>query len=1034
MLMYACRRATKIASERPQHMLRPASRHPHLLSIFALCIALLGAVSPRIARTAASSQAVSATPTALSVSVPLGQRLTTSITLTNTTDAPVTPTVYEAWPATGAQTLDRQPSGPARVALPQQAARIDPQLLADFQRAADGRADFIVYLHDQADLSAAYTIGDWAARGEYVYRTLADWATSQQRDLRQQLGGRGLTYQPFWAVNAVLVHGSVADAQAIAERGDVALVRANRAAALPPEEITPAMPATCSPDQPSNTICWSLRKIGADRVWRQLGVDGRGVVVATIDTGVYYSHPALSSSYRGALGSGRYDHNYNWFEPGGAHATPNDDTGHGTHTMGTLVGAGNAAAGRPAVGVAPGARWITAKGCGTFLCEEADLIAAAQWMLAPTALDGTRPRPDLRPLIVSNSWAGAGGDPWYAGYTAAWRAAGIFPVFAAGNAGTFLQGCGSIAAPGDYADVVGVGATDRSDTITSFSLLGPTIDGRIKPDFSAPGGSIVSAWSSGADYRTLSGTSMATPHVAGVVALLWSANPALIGDYDATYAILRESARRLTDTRCGDSVFGPNNVYGHGRVDAFAAVTRARVDVPWLIAPGTIQPISARTASSFSVTLDAARVPGPGTYLSRLQVYDSLTKAPTTIPITMKVTPVAQQARISGRVVSVEDGAALAAAVGVRNGLEVATDSTGAYTLTLAPGTYELVASATSFLTEQRALNVTGDLRLPDFALQPDQPRIALATPAISTTLAFPERRTLAIPIDNRGTRPLHYRVTIPRDQFAIWRSDESGGPAYSWIDLPASAPKLALGNDTYTDEIPLKIDFPLFSYSFTETLVTSDGMLAFDEPFIYRGPLSSCLPDDNIYFYLIAAFRADLDPARGGQIRYGTLPNRKTFVLSYENIPLHTGPISATYTFQILLHEDGRIGFQYKQLAALPDKLSVGIQYAPALLQQIACGAKAPLYNGLAIELRPQTPTSLWLAGDIGEGVILPGDQQILSVGISWVRPTWPGLYQGRIVIDSSDPTNASIALPVRVVFTPAPNERWLPQIRVNR
>jgi hypothetical protein len=87
-----------------------------------------------------------------------------------------------------------------------------------------------------------------------------------------------------------------------------------------------------------------------------------------------------------------------------------------------------------------------------------------------------------------------------------------------------------------------------------------------------------------------------------------------------------------------------------------------------------------------------------------------------------------------------------------------------------------------------------------------------------------------------------------------------------------------------------------------------------------------------------------------------------------------------------------------------------------------------------LAIELRPQAPTSLWLAGDTGEGAILPGDQRILSVGLSWTRPTWPGLYRGRIVIDSSDPTNPSITLPVQVVFKPAPHERWLPQLRVSR
>jgi hypothetical protein len=195
---------------------------------------------------------------------------------------------------------------------------------------------------------------------------------------------------------------------------------------------------------------------------------------------------------------------------------------------------------------------------------------------------------------------------------------------------------------------------------------------------------------------------------------------------------------------------------------------------------------------------------------------------------------------------------------------------------------------------------------------------------------------------------------------------------------------------------------------------------------------LTNCLPDTDIYYYLIAAFRADLDPARGGQIRYGTLSNRKTFVLSYENIPLHSGPANATYTFQILLHDDGRIGLQYKQLATLPDKLSVGVQYALSEVQQIACGSHAPLYNGLAIELRPQVPANLWLTGDTGEGVVLPGSQHIISVSLNWARPTSPGSYRGRVVIDNSDPTNATVTLPVQVGLKPAPNERLFPQIRV--
>ena len=112
-------------------------------------------------------------------------------------------------------------------------------------------SNFLVYLRDQADLSAAYSIADWRERGRYVYQTLAGWAAESQRGLRSQLGARGATYRPFWIVNAVLVHGTLADAQAIAGRADVALVRANYTTVLPPEEANLADTTDrCSPDQP----------------------------------------------------------------------------------------------------------------------------------------------------------------------------------------------------------------------------------------------------------------------------------------------------------------------------------------------------------------------------------------------------------------------------------------------------------------------------------------------------------------------------------------------------------------------------------------------------------------------------------------------------------------------------------------------------------------------------------------------------------------------------------------------------------------
>jgi hypothetical protein len=181
-------------------------------------------------------------------------------------------------------------------------------------------------------------------------------------------------------------------------------------------------------------------------------------------------------------------------------------------------------------------------------------------------------------------------------------------------------------------------------------------------------------------------------------------------------------------------------------------------------------------------------------------------------------------------------------------------------------------------------------------------------------------------------------------------RSDEPGQPAYSWVDLPADAPSIKLGDNGFKDEVPLGIEFPFYGYIMTDTLVTSDGTLAFSLPSQqYSGPIGRCFPMNEFHFFVIAPFRADLDPSKGGAVRYGTIDGGTTFVLSYEQVPLHTGPANATYTFQVLLHEDGRIVFQYHDLAALPAKLGVGVQRSAEETQTIGCGSATPIGNQLS-------------------------------------------------------------------------------------
>jgi subtilisin family serine protease len=299
------------------------------------------------------------------------------------------------------------------------------------------------------------------------------------------------------------------------------------------------------------------------------------------------AHPALRNGFRGGDDS--------WYDPWNGSPTPTDHGGHGTHTLGSAVGrapggavpsrAGDDTPSRTpaAVGVAPGAEWVGCVNLDRNLGNPARYLDCMQFMLAPFPPGGNPfrdGRPARAPHILTNSWGCPGSEGCDAGTfrpaTAALAAAGIFFVAAAGNEG---PRCGSVNdPPAPYTDVLSVGAVDKQGHLTDFSSRGPTPDGAVKPDLAAPGAAVLSALPGGT-YGTLDGTSMATPHVAGVVALMWSANPKLIGDLPRTRQILRDTAKPPLPTfgeggedACGD----PANVRGAGVVDALAAVQAAR--------------------------------------------------------------------------------------------------------------------------------------------------------------------------------------------------------------------------------------------------------------------------------------------------------------------------------------------------------------------------------------------------------------------------------------------------------------------------
>jgi serine protease AprX len=502
------------------------------------------------------------------------------------------------------------PSQALSSSAPPPPAKIAPQALAATQGSAS--APLLVVLQEQADLEPAASLSTKAEKGRFVYDTLRQTAIRSQAPLRAVLDRDGVRYQSYYIVNMIELTGNRDLALQLAARPDVARIEANpqvpNTQYLISNLRSDLRPLAPDPDalQTLRGVEWNVDKINAPAAWA-LGYTGQGVVVAGADTGYQWDHPALKPQYRGWNGI-TVTHDYNWHDAihdssynscGNDSPAPCDDHGHGTHTMGTMVGddgAGNQ------VGVAPGAQWIGCRNMAGGYGTPARYIECFEFFLAPYPVGGdafTQGEPALAPAVIGNSWS----CPTYEGCDAlslqaivdAVRAAGIEVVAAAQNYGS---SCSTVSEPiGIYASAFTVGATNENDTIAGFSSRGPvTADGsgRRKPDISAPGVSVRSAYPTNR-WTSMQGTSMATPHVAGLFALVWSAAPERIGQLAATEHIITSTAVHLTTSQgCGGDTptSVPNNVYGWGRIDALAAIraTRTGLHITATAAAPTIPP------------------------------------------------------------------------------------------------------------------------------------------------------------------------------------------------------------------------------------------------------------------------------------------------------------------------------------------------------------------------------------------------------------------------------------------------------------
>lgn len=430
----------------------------------------------------------------------------------------------------------------------------------------------IVTMKDQADLSAIAS-ADARTHQEQTIRALQNQAAVTQSSLQRTLtdaaiqtdgsvsaaaSGSIASVTPFWIFNGFSITATPDVILALAARPDVASVTPDDVAIVPAAiNATPEV---------------NVNNVNAPALWA-LGRYGQGVVVATMDTGVDMTDPDLATSWRGGSNS--------WYDPYGQHPTsPVDLDGHGTDVLGVIVG-GNA--GGTAIGIAPQAKWIAVKIFSDTKSSSATAIHSGfQWLLDP---DGNPSTADA-PQVVNNSWTftSPGCDLSFEPDLQALRAAGILPIFAAGNGG---PGASSSISPANNPSAFAVGAVDKNDQIVSFSSRGPNSCGQssqIYPDLTAPGFDIRTA-GLGGNYVAASGTSLAAPHVAGALALLMGTFPGL--SVTEQEAALLGSAADLGNP-------GPDDTYGHGRLDALAAYQ-------WLInggfVPQSLVPITVTTSA-----------------------------------------------------------------------------------------------------------------------------------------------------------------------------------------------------------------------------------------------------------------------------------------------------------------------------------------------------------------------------------------------------------------------------------------------------
>lgn len=842
------------------------------------------------------------------------------------------------------------------------------------------------------------------------------------------------SYQSFWIANMVMVEAKPSVIYELMERLDVSQMDLDALLELD----RPVAEAIDAPES-TESVEPGLKIINADKLWA-LGITGLGRIVMNIDTGVDPTHPALNYKWRGT----HVPSNQAWIDPQGGTTTPSDCDGHGTHTMGTMTGRSTTTA--DTVGVAPDAEWIA----GKTICSSPHTsysVQAFQWAMNP---DGNINTTNDMPDAISNSWY----DPdvtnecsgIYKTTLDALEAVGIAVIFSAGNNG---PGASTITKPKNIntneTNVFCVANIDgaaylggNTNPIASSSSRGPSTCGGtgsllIKPEVSAPGTNVRSSYPGGG-YSYLTGTSMASPHVAGAVALLKQYNPNLTG---------KQILEALYYTAVDLGTAGEDNNYGRGLIDIYAAfLTLGTADST---APDPITDLTVVSPTSNSLTLQWT-VP-----------YDSSVNGVTGFDIRYATTPITDLTSFNNATQLPYNG--IPGPVGTLitypvNNLSFNTQYYFSVRSKDIWGNWSPLsnaASGTTLVAPQISVNPTSISKY----LQPGEvttdtitiSNISSSPSTLNYTVSlenntFPQRSISAYVIPEirnaedvivnddknnpRETGGMSIEGQGGPDAFGYkWiDSDESNGPQYIWDDITSSGTLvtnwIATGtfdpkDEGYAGPFPLGFNFKFYGQVKTQLYVSSNGLILFS-PITTNIYTNASIPNTAVPNEYIAPFWDDLDGVSSGTVHYKQDGNK--FIVQFTG--WHKYSNQGSLTFQIVLFSSGKILIYYNNMNATLNSATVGIENAAGTVGlQVAYNANY-VANNKALQFSSEPD---WLASNTTSGTLFNGNNA--KVVLTFRSEDFPlGNYSMDVKVASNDPVNSNVTVPVSMVIQIVPVE----------